>query len=279
MQAIPLMINGLPGNVCQLLARRVAGDERFDLLPVSLTGPEITRSSVTVADREITLLHPDRREAAMPGLLSQYPPFISIDFTHPTAVNANADFYCRHRIPFVMGTTGGDREALVQTVQQSAIPAIIAPNMATPIVVFQAMMEYAAAAFPGSLKGYQATVRESHQQGKADTSGTAKAVVGCFADLGIDFTVDDIEMERDPGVQKQKLGVPDEHLAGHGWHTYTLTSPDSTVTLEFTHNVNGREAYVDGILEAARFLRTRTGDPGGAAGRVFSMIDVLEGGA
>lgn len=34
---------------------------------------------------------------------------VAIDYTHPTAVNDNAEFYAKHGLNFVMGTTGGDR--------------------------------------------------------------------------------------------------------------------------------------------------------------------------
>jgi 4-hydroxy-tetrahydrodipicolinate reductase len=55
-------------------------------------------------------------------------------------------------MPFVMGTTGGDREKLIQTVRDSTICAVIAPNMAKQIVGIQAMMEYAATTFPGHFR-------------------------------------------------------------------------------------------------------------------------------
>ena len=32
-----------------------------------------------------------------------------VDYTTPSAVNANAEFYAKHGLDFVMGTTGGDR--------------------------------------------------------------------------------------------------------------------------------------------------------------------------
>jgi len=38
MGAISVMINGLPGNVCKIIARHLLADDRFDLLPFSLTG-------------------------------------------------------------------------------------------------------------------------------------------------------------------------------------------------------------------------------------------------
>jgi 4-hydroxy-tetrahydrodipicolinate reductase len=174
-----------------------------------------------------------------------------------------------------MGTTGGDRQKLEETVRSSSIPAVVAPNMAKQIVGFQAMMEYAAQTFPGLFKGYRLTIRESHQRTKADTSGTAKAMVRVFNRLGTPFTEEQITMERDPEVQKTVWGIPEEHLGGHAWHTYSLVSEDGTVRFEFTHNVNGREIYVSGTLDALLFLRGKTA--AGVRGRMFSMIDVLQG--
>lgn len=34
---------------------------------------------------------------------------VVVDYTQPTAVNRNAEFYAKHGLDFVMGTTGGDR--------------------------------------------------------------------------------------------------------------------------------------------------------------------------
>jgi len=56
------------------------------------------------------------------------------------------------------------------------------------VVAFQAMMEMMAQEFPGAFSGYNLSVTESHQRTKADTSGTAKAVVGSLQRLGLDFS-------------------------------------------------------------------------------------------
>jgi 4-hydroxy-tetrahydrodipicolinate reductase len=200
---------------------------------------------------------------------------LSVDYTHPTAVNSNADFYCRHRLPFVMGTTGGDRKRLVDGVNQAALPAVIAPNMAKQIVGLQAIMEYAATEFPGLFSGYSLEVKESHQRGKADTSGTAKAMVQYFNAMGIDYSQEDICMERNPENQLMEWGVPKEYLDGHAWHTYTLVSADKTVKFSFTHNVNGRKVYALGTLDAVFYLEKKVRE--GGDGRAYSMIDVLRG--
>ena len=47
------------------------------------------------------------------------------------------------------------------------------------------MMEMMADRFPGCFSGYKLAVVESHQRSKADTSGTAKAVVRSFNRMGL----------------------------------------------------------------------------------------------
>lgn len=275
MQPISVMVNGIPGQVACTVTRHVQRDRRFRLIPCSFTGPEIQEQEHPIEGTAIRLVRPEAREAAVGELRGSHGNFLSVDYTHPSAVNANTEFYCRHGLPFVMGTTGGNRQQLEDTIRSSGIAAVVAPNMAKQIVGFQAMMEYAAQTFPGLFKGYSLAIRESHQRGKADTSGTAKAMVRYFNQLGIPFTEDQIGMERDPQVQKTRWGIPEGALTGHGWHTYTLVSADGTVRFEFTHNVNGREIYALGTLDALLYLHDRVA--AGERGRMFTMIDVLKG--
>ena len=275
MDQIKIMINGAPGNVATSIVKNALKDSRFEVLPWSLTGPEITDPSCFVESLEIRLVKPDERDRLIDRIRQAHGSFISVDYTHPTAINENAEFYCRKELPFVMGTTGGDREKLHAAVEKSTIPAVIAPNMAKQIVGFQAMMEYAAHTFPDLFKGYTLEIQESHQPGKADTSGTAKAMVGYFNKLGIPFSNEDIFQERDPENQKNTWGIPEQYIAGHAWHTYSLTSPDQTVNFVFKHNVNGREIYSYGTFDAVVFLAKQIKN--GEHGKVFTMIDVLKG--
>ncbi len=272
MRSIPIMVNGIPGNMALQVAQQALKDERFTLWPYSLTGPEITLERHDMGEQSIQLVRPGEREALFRKL--DVPPIIAVDYTHPSAVNENARFYCDNSIPFVMGTTGGDRDELMKTVLQSTIPAVIAPNMAKQIVGFQAMMAWAAETFPGLFEGYRLTIEESHQKGKADTSGTAKAMVSCFNDLGIPFSADEIIRVRDPEIQQREWGVPEAYLGGHGWHSYTLVSPDETVRFGFIHNVNGRDVYAKGTLDAVAYLANKIAQ--GEKGRVFSMMEVLK---
>ncbi len=275
MTPIKIMLNGLPGNVATTIARHMLDDPRVVLLPYSLTGPDIETQMCLIDNHEIQLIRPETRESMIETLKEQEGAFISVDYTHPSAVNDNAAFYCRNRLPFVMGTTGGDREKLSQIVQNSKISAVIAPNMAKQIVGFQAMMAYAAETFPNLFKGYRLSIKESHQSGKADTSGTAKAMVGYFNRMGIPFSTEEIEKERDPKTQSELWKIPAAHLNGHAWHTYTLVSADETATFKFEHNINGRDIYAEGTLDAVIFLAQKLAF--GTCGQVYNMIDVLKG--
>jgi 4-hydroxy-tetrahydrodipicolinate reductase len=275
MDPIKVMVNGLPGNMAVKAAEHILRDPSIKILPYALTGPEITENETKIGPESIALILPHKRQEMIDSVKKAEGRFLCVDYSHPGAVNDNASFYCDNGLPFVMGTTGGDRTILVDTVKASDVAAVIAPNMGKQIVAFQAMMEYAAETFPGVFKGYSLEIKESHQQGKADTSGTAKAMIGYFNQLGTPFEKDQIVMERDPVVQQSKLGVPEAYLGGHGWHTYTLRSEDGTVFFQFTHNVNGRDIYASGTLDAIHYLAKKIEQ--GAKGRAFTMIDVLKG--
>lgn len=275
MEPTPILINGLPGNMCQTLVKTAMRDPRFRVAPFSMTGPGVEESRIEINGHTINLIQPEHHLSRLTQLRQAIPDLIAVDYTHPTAVNRNAELYCQAGLSFVMGTTGGDRNLLAETVQRCDICAVISPNMGKPIVGLQAMVQWAAKEYPGLFEGYRLRVQESHQLGKADTSGTAKSMVTYFNDLGVAFDPSEIEMIRDPATQSKTLGVPESYLGGHGWHTYTLTSADETVKIEFTHNVNGREVYALGTLDAVSFLRARLDQ--GDRGKLYSMIDVLRG--
>lgn len=275
------MMNGLPGamgfEVSKACLRR-----GFDLAPVAFTGCPETECEVEEGGKKITvkLVAPggDAQTKALAEMKSKYgKDLIIIDFTHPTAVNPNTDIYTSQQCPFVIGTTGGDRAKMMKVTEDSETYAVIAPNMCKQIVAFQATMENMAKTFPGAFGGYKMELVESHQSTKADTSGTAKAMVSSFNSLGVQaFAVDDIKMIRKTEEQ-EAFGVPKEHFNGHAWHTYKLTSSDGSVQFEFKHNVCGRRTYAEGVADAVQFLAQKV--RAGSKKRLFSMIDVLGEGA
>jgi len=258
--------------MCSEIARRLAESPReFEILPHALTGPEIDAPSVEVAGRAFESISPARRDDWL-SKSESLRPFVVVDYTLPSAIEENVDFYCRHALPFVMGTTGGDMQRVRSTIAESRSVAVVAPNMAMPIVMLQAAARWVATNFPGALTGYSVRVRESHQAKKKDTSGTAKALVADLEALGMPIQVDNIQRVRDPKAQKE-LGVPEEFLDGHAFHTYTVESADGTVNLSLSHNILGRWVYAEGTVWALRFLQQRM--ERGEHGCSYNMQDVL----
>lgn len=231
-----IAIAGLPGKMATVFAETMLLKhlDDFIVFAQSLTGESQPREISLGRNFSFYLVPPEKHEEHLKGMTGNetYKPVIAVDFTQPDAVNRNAELYCKYGIPFVMGTTGGDRKALEQAVIDSGNIAVIAPNMALPIVALQAFMDDFSRRYKGEFKGYELSVRESHQAGKKDTSGTAKAMISYFQRMGIVFAPEQIEMIRNPEEQRA-MGVPEEHLGGHGWHTYTLTTPERATIFPF----------------------------------------------
>jgi 4-hydroxy-tetrahydrodipicolinate reductase len=270
-----VMVNGMPGNMGLEVGMAVLR-QGLELLPWSLTAEQTEDPSCLIGDKKINLVRPSQREEVLLEIVQKFGSFISVDYTHPSAVNQNAAFYAKHGLPFVMGTTGGDRVELEKTVDQAGVYCVIAPNMAKQVVAFQAMMEYMASQFPGVFSGYHLHVVESHQKTKADTSGTAKAVVASFNKMGLNEGVEQIEMVRQEADQVEKMKVPTSFLNGHAFHTYNLDSADGSVHFEFQHNICGRRIYAEGSVDAVRFLAKKILDQSQI--KRFNMIDVLRSG-
>ncbi|KAL7209356.1 hypothetical protein ACSBR1_030981 [Camellia fascicularis] len=269
---LPILVNGCTGKMGKAVIEAIAS-KGIHLVPISFSRSNESGKIVQVGGKEIQLYGPSERESVLTSAFEEYPNLIVVDYTVPTSVNDNAELYCRVGVPFVMGTTGGDRERLYRTVEDSKVYAVISPQMGKQVVAFLASMEIMAEQFPGAFSGYSLEVMESHQASKLDTSGTAKAIVACFKKLGVSFELDKIQRIRDPQQQMEIVGVPEEHLSRHAFHLYHLTSPDQTVSFEFQHNVCGSSMYAEGTVDAIIFLSQKVQSK--AEKRIYNMIDVL----
>jgi 4-hydroxy-tetrahydrodipicolinate reductase len=281
-----IMVNGMPGPMA-VAAAEACLRKGLKLAPVAMTGPDVEQQILTVTDSvtgissDVRLVPSSDMDEILACVVAQKEAagdknLLAIDFTHPSAVNGNAKFYVTNNIPFVMGTTGGDREQLMLDVTDHF--CVVAPNMAKQIVAIQAALEDLANKYPGAFSGYSLDVIESHQKTKADTSGTAKALVDSIkvlADIP-QYTYDDIRLVRGDD-ESLKFGIPRSAVNGHAYHTYTLTSPDSTTQFVLQHNVQGRTIYAEGTADAVKFLSQKIKTS--ISPRVFNMIDVLEAGA
>lgn len=273
--SFPVLVNSCTGKMGKAVAE-AAVSAGLQLVPVSFSEASQAGKTLEIADTEIRVHGPAEREEILLSVMEKYPELVVVDYTVPDAVNENAEMYSKCGVPFVMGTTGGDRELLYKTVKDSNVYAVISPQMGKQVVAFLAAMEIMAEQFPGAFAGYKLEVMESHQSTKLDTSGTAKAVIACFQKLGARFDMNEIRMVRDPEEQVHIVGVPEEHLSGHAFHVYNLTSPDETVSFEFQHNVCGRSIYAEGSIDAAMFLHKKVQSK--AEKKIYDMIDVLREG-
>jgi 4-hydroxy-tetrahydrodipicolinate reductase len=271
MPRISLLFSGLPGKmaaeVFQLAAEQLHALS-LQLHPQGLCGSEKHSGFYEASGARVELL-PEANRAAL-----QCPPgTIAIDYSTPDAALRNIRFFVERDIPFIMGTTGFDRAEAVRLVEAGNVPAVIAPNMGIPILLIQRALSQLAYEFPGALQGYSVTIQESHQSTKKDTSGTAKALVNAFQQLGLPATTEAIQMVRDPEKQRRELSVPEEFLGGHAYHFYNVTSPDASVQLGLSHCIHGRRVYAEGTLKAVEFLAERMAK--GVRGECYSMEDVL----
>lgn len=269
MSLIPLFMSGLPGRMATAVAEAAIDATDINLETLALTGANEVEQKIGTCSIELVHHHDSDRFLKS---IQEKPGSVVVDYTHPDAVRGNVELYTQNRIPFILGTTGGDYSEIEALVVKSKTPAVIAPNMALPIVAITSMLTQAREEYPGVFDGYELTVRESHQKGKADTSGTAKALISQWQGMGADFKDENLSLCRDPEVQKSDWGIPDEYLSGHAYHTYDLNSEDGTAHFSLSHNILGRKIYALGTLHALRFLSKRLDDP---VVKSYNMIDVL----
>ncbi|MEN9524044.1 MAG: hypothetical protein RL536_113 [Candidatus Parcubacteria bacterium] len=144
----------------------------------------------------------------------------------------------RH-MPIIQGST-----KLSEPLPDDRSVAIInAPNLSLPMIRFVAAFPV----FAHAIKtGMEARIVESHQNKKADTSGTARAVAKV---LGIPES--SIKSVRDPDIQLT-LGVPEEYLGGHAYHDFVFTGQG--VEIKVSTKIRGRVTYAEGAITLAQAL-------------------------
>jgi 4-hydroxy-tetrahydrodipicolinate reductase len=177
---------------------------------------------------------------------------VAIDFSTAASVPVNAPALARRGINLVVGTTGWAKdEAAVRTaIEQSGAGAVVAPNFSAGVVVFDAVVAYAAKLF-AEREDFGAYLHETHHRAKMDApSGTALLLKRSMENAGFTRPID---------VSSSRVGfVP-------GTHTVGFDGPAETVTL--THAARDRSAFARGALIAAKWVQGKHG--------WFTMRDVL----
>jgi dihydrodipicolinate reductase len=140
-------------------------------------------------------------------------------------------------MPLIQGST----KLSVDLPIDSGVFIVKAPNFSIPMLRFMAAFpKFACDIMPGMKVG----IVESHQEGKKDVSGTARAVA---KDIGV--PIECIQAIRNPAVQLA-LGVPQESLNGHAHHYFIFTGGGAKIAV--STEIQGRETYAEGALVIAQ---------------------------
>ncbi len=177
---------------------------------------------------------------------------VAIDFSMADAVTANVPALATRGIDIVLGTTGWQQHeaALRAAVAAAGTGIVAAPNFATGVVLFEAIVRYAAQRFADQ-PDFGAWLHESHHGAKKDApSGTALFLKKAMQAGGFTRPID---------ISVTRAGfIP-------GTHTIGFDGPSDSITL--THAARDRGAFARGALAAARWVHGRHG--------WFDMHDVL----
>jgi len=180
-----------------------------------------------------------RENAAAPGSWPEAD--VAIDFSSAEAVAVNARALASRGLSLVIGTTGWQQqaEALRRDLERLPVGVIAAPNFAIGVNAFLAIVERSAMLL--ARHGFAAWIHEAHHAAKKDApSGTALALQRAVESSGLTVNVSSTRAGHIPGT-----------------HTVGFDSVAETVTL--THTARDRSAFARGALEAAKWIRGKTG--------------------
>jgi 4-hydroxy-tetrahydrodipicolinate reductase len=198
---------------------------------------------------------------------------ILVDFTNPIASLRNSEVAAKSGVNLIIGTTGFSKAALDSVksfVERDGISAVISPNMAAGVNLFFKIVKETAASLGDE---YDPEIIEVHHHHKKDApSGTALKTAQIIAEtLNRDLETQGV-FGRKGMVGERKSGEIGIHSvrAGDvvGDHTVVFAGPGER--LEITHRAHSRDAFVNGVLKAIRFLAENKGE-----GMVYSTWDVL----
>ena len=166
---------------------------------------------------------------------------VLIEFSQPAATVEHVRAARGLKKPAVIGTTGlsdAERAAIVEAARE--IPIVLSPNMSVGVNLLFELVELAAKRLGLS---YDVEVVEAHHRAKKDApSGTAKRLAESLA-----------ACRRQPVNQIPVHAIRAGDIVGD--HTVILAG--TSERLELTHRAQSRDAFAQGALKAAAFVRSQ----------------------
>ncbi|MBI2140561.1 4-hydroxy-tetrahydrodipicolinate reductase [Candidatus Woesearchaeota archaeon] len=238
-------------------------------------GREIERLSHDYGMPVVSVIHPShlnpaKREISAESLGDAE---VCLDFSASSAVLDNARSVAENGRRLVVGTTGWSSQlrelqeiAAQNSAGQNNFGVIYSPNFAIDVNLFFRIVEHGAALM-GMLETTEPYVVELHHRRKADSpSGTARRL-GEIVQRGMP-RMNAANYERASGAMPENTFHVASARGGYipGTHTVGLDNPYGTV--EITHTARSREGFARGALEAAHWIRNRTG--------LYTMDDMID---
>lgn len=196
------------------------------------------------------------------------PDDVVIDFTLPEVVLSNIERYCKWNQPAVIGTTGwyDDLDRVQKWVSESEAGLLYAPNFSLGVALLVRGLRQVAS-LVDQLPAYDAWVHEAHHTGKVDSpSGTALSLARELTER--------ISRKKRVETETQHQAIDPEALhvtstrVGELVGRHTVGFDSSFDTLSLVHEAKGREGFAFGALQAATWVRERSG--------LFTLDDMFD---
>ena len=190
-----------------------------------------------------------------------------IDFSNPSALEAELAYVTAHHLPLVLCTTGlsADQLAAVNKAAE-VVPVFFSSNMSLGVAVLSALTKKAAAVLGDT---FDIEIVEMHHNQKLDAPSGTALMLADAAKAGLsyepEYTYD--RHSRRQKRQKQEIGIAS--LRGGtvvGEHSVYFAGEQEVITL--SHSAGSRSVFASGALTAAAFIADK------AAG-LYSMEDIL----
>lgn len=139
-------------------------------------------------------------------------------------------------------------------------PVIVCPNTAIPIL----KLMYIINKYGKMFRKYKIKITESHQKNKNTIAGTAVDIA-----RSLEVPITEIKSLRDIDVQKNLIGIPDQHLDLHAYHQIIIEDEGCEIKLET--KVLGHLAYVSGIKEIIEIVKEKE-----LHSKIYPIIDILK---
>jgi 4-hydroxy-tetrahydrodipicolinate reductase len=165
------------------------------------------------------------------------------------------EFCRRTKNVFIELSTGLETETM-----SPDFPLVICPNTSILVLKTLCMIKANGKHF----ENYEISITESHQSTKVTEPGTAYAFADSFK-----VPVSEITSIRNPDIQLNAAGIPEEYLDKHAYHKIEIKDGNDKITLET--KVLGHDSYANGvklIVEAILKTSLKT--------KRYSVLDLID---